>query len=447
MLGPWPQSTLMHTTVPPKNNRSQLTDALLGLVALSGFSTPLWLPTPAHSFTVGAAGIAAGALLTRRWCRTHTMRVIAGATWAADRERETAVVAAAQHAATWRAIVDTATEGIVTIDARGLIETVNGAAEKLFNYSVHELVGQNVKVLMPEPYHSEHNAYLTRYLETGQRRIIGIGREVTGRRKDGSQFPIDLSVGEGAVEGRRFFTAVIRDITERKELQTKLAQAERLAAVGELAAGVAHEINNPINTMINCAQLIQDGDEAHENARIIIEEGGRIADIVRALLQFARDDRDQAQPTSIAEVVHRTMRLIGESWKRHGITLTIDVDDDLPLVHARPQKVQQVLLNLMINAKDALLQHDIDNRHVSLIAQQSDGGVSFTVADNGPGIANSVRERIFEPFITTKRALGGTGLGLSISRSIVEDYGGTLQASSEPGGAVFTVWLPLAPNE
>lgn len=241
------------------------------------------------------------------------------------------------------------------------------------------------------------------------------------------------------------------DVTEKKELQTKLMQSERLAAVGELAAGVAHEINNPINTMINCAQLIQDGDEPSENASVIIEEGGRIADIVRALLQFARDDSDQAVPTSLPEAVDNTMSLIGENWVRHGITATVDINKNLPLVLARPQKIQQILLNLLINAKDALLENEDRNRHVALSAKETAGGVELRISDNGAGIKASIRDRLFEPFITTKRALGGTGLGLSVARSILEDYGGKLELGDADNdsciGAEFIIWLPLAPTE
>jgi two-component system sensor kinase FixL len=302
---------------------------------------------------------------------------------------------------------------------------------------------------MPPPFRAEHDGYLARYLRTGERRIIGIGREVVGQRRDGTQFPIDLSVGEGTVGGRRFFTAVIRDLSERREMQAKLAQAERLMAVGELAAGVAHEINNPINTVINCAQLVQDGDDARSNCQIIIEESQRIAEIVRDLLQFARDDHDQPQPTAIPEVVQRTLRLLGENWKRHGIRLDVQVPDDLPAVHARPQRLQQVLLNLLINAKDALLQPGGDQaRHVWLTAKVAAAGVELAVRDNGPGLPSQLGRRVFEPFVTTKRARGGTGLGLSISKSIVEGYGGTIAATSEPGqGATFTLWLPQAPPE
>lgn len=436
---------------PPSTNHPgthvRLLDGLLLAAGLAAWTGPWWLPPGAHTGAIiVATALTTGALL-RPWCRRHTRRTIAGATWASERERQHAASEAGRHAETWRAIVDTATEGIVTIDTTGRIETVNGAAEQMFGYEPRELVGKDVTVLMPPPFAGEHAGYVDRYLRTGQPRIIGIGREVIGLRKDGTQFPIDLSVGKGSIDDRIFFTAVMRDITERQELQAKLAQAERLVGVGELSAGVAHEINNPINTMINCAQLIEDGDDSDEYSRIIIEEGERIAGIVRALLQFARDDKDVAQPTSLAEVVALTLRLVGESWKRHGITLTVDVPEDLPPVHARPQMMQQVLLNLMLNAKDALVVHDIANRHVSLNAAEAAGGVELLVSDNGPGIEPAVRERIFEPFVTTKRARGGTGLGLSISKGILEGYGGTIRLLDGSPGSVFAVWLPQSPED
>jgi C4-dicarboxylate-specific signal transduction histidine kinase len=179
---------------------------------------------------------------------------------------------------------------------------------------------------------------------------------------------------------------VLRDISQDKDIQMKLAQTERLAAVGELAAGVAHEVNNPINTIINCAQLIADGDDLKSNCQVITEEGQRIAEIVQDLLRFARDDRDRPQPTSLPEVVQRTLRLVGENWKRHGIALTVDVPLTLPLVQARPQQLQQVLLNLLINAKDALVQAQCENRKVALAASPVRNGVQFCVTDNGPGI-------------------------------------------------------------
>lgn len=398
-----------------------------------------WLGTTG-SFVFLLLAIGLGAGCAALWPQLRTKPEVAHAQPSSAGERE-------------RAIVATITEGLVTIDRRGTIDGINQAAERMFGYSASELLGRNVAMLMPQPFAAEHDSYLARYLQSGEARIIGIGREVSGQRKDGSTFPIDLSVGEGAANGERFFVAIIRDITDRKEIQAKLAQSERLAAVGELAAGVAHEVNNPINTVINCAQLILDGDDAAEHAAIVREEGQRIATIVRDLLQFARNDDSLPVPTSILETVQRTLRLMGENFTRHGIQLTVAVPDDLPPVHARPQQLQQVLLNLLINAKDALQQetspHEMPprRREVRITAAPVDQGVELVIADSGPGVPPAMLDRIFEPFITTKRARGGTGLGLSISKSIVEGYGGTLTVQNVPdSGARFRAWLPIHPD-
>jgi two-component system sensor kinase FixL len=385
----------------------------------------------------GAAALTAATVATRAANR-RALAAAAAAAPAADPARE-------REAAYWQAIVATMTEGCVTIDARGTIESINEAALRLFGYTRAELLGTNVKTLMPASYGAEHDGYLGRYLKTGERRVIGIGREVVGRRKDGSEFPIDLSVGEGWLGSQRFFTAVLRDISDRKELQAKLAQSERLAAVGELAAGVAHEVNNPINTIINCAQLIHDGDDAGANATVIAEEGQRIAEIVRDLLQFARDDRGRVQPTSLAEVAGRTLRLLGDNWNRHGIKVVVELPDDLPAAMARPQQLQQVLLNLLMNAKDALAEGGKAERTIWLRGSVHGDRVCLAVRDNGPGVPTHLGARVFEPFVTTKRARGGTGLGLSVSKGIVESAGGALELRNRPGeGAEFVVSLPRA---
>lgn len=428
---------------PDRTHRTILIAAAIAATALWTTLATAQLHPAAADVVKVLAGFTTGVALLLPWCRRAAHRSVQAVAEVADLQLDAARQSASSHAARWRAIVDTATEGIVTIDERGTIEEVNGAAERLFGFGSGELTGKNVSVLMPSPHQEMHDEYLRAYLKTGERRIIGIGREVLGRHKNGTEFPIDLSVGEGTSQGQRFFAAVIRDLTERKEMQMKLAQTERLAAVGELAAGIAHEVNNPINTIINCAQLILDDDEKDENSRIIIEEGQRIAEIVRDLLRFARDDRDTPQPTSIPEVVQRTLRLVGENLKRHGVGLVVTVPDDLVQVLARPQQIQQVLLNLVINAKDALIHFQREGRRIEIAARGVDGGVELTVQDNGPGIPEHLGSRIFEPFVTTKRARGGTGLGLSISKSIVEGYNGTIGVTSVPGeGATFRIWLP-----
>ncbi len=434
-------------TTPGRTTRTGLsripawTLGVAAAIAAGGIALAI-LDSPWHLLlgAAGAAGLVACGMAGRRRLTILGGEINAAAA-TAERARSAAASAANAHAARWQAIVDTATEGIVTIDCVGRIENVNGAAVRLFGYSSEELVGQNVRMLMPAPFSDEHDGYLKRYRETGERRIIGIGREVVGRRKDGSLFPIDLSVGEGRVDDQQFFTAVIRDITERKQMQSKLAQTERLAAVGELAAGVAHEVNNPINTIINCAQLIADGDETQENCQVIIEEGQRIAEIVKDLLQFARDDQDRAQPTNLPDVIERTLRLIGESFKRHGIHLRVAVPDDLPQVLARPQQIQQVLLNLLMNAKDALLGHPGSARTVQLTSTVGDNGVELAIADNGPGIPTDQREQVFDPFYT-KRS-GGLGLGLAIARQIAAAHHGEITVGvSAMQGAEFRLRLP-----
>lgn len=392
-------------------------------------------------------GSAVVGFAARRMIQHREQRTVRGATAQVEQVQRRATEAAEEQSARMQAIVATATEGIITIDQTGRIDTFNSAAERLFGYSASEAIGQNVAILMPPPYRDEHDGFITRYVSTGERRIIGIGREVNGLRSDGATFPIDLSVGEGFYAGKRFFTAIIRDLTDRKEMQAKLSQTERLAAVGELAAGVAHEVNNPINTIINSAQLLKDGDDSTDHCTAIMEEGMRIAEIVRDLLQFARDDRDRPQSTSIPEVIERTMRLMGENFKRHGIRFELLMPMELPHVKSRPQQLQQVLLNLLINAKDALLQEPRkDPRTVQVSATPTHGevpGVMLTVRDNGPGIPPALGTRIFEPFVTTKRARGGTGLGLPISKSIIEGYGGTIDVTSMPEHYTeFRVWLP-----
>jgi PAS domain S-box-containing protein len=220
-----PNGPAEHALVSP---RAQQVLTAAALAALGGAIVLGATSGPGAVLTALAAG-AAGASACRRWSSAAAGRALRAAVASVERERSLAVDAAAHHAAHWRAIVDTATEAIVTIDEQGVVESVNGAAQRLFGYAPDELLGQNVSLLMPEPFRGEHDGYLERYLRTGQRRIIGIGREVVARRKDGSEFPIDLSVGEGWSGGRRFFTAVIRDVSDRKDMQMKLAQSELLA--------------------------------------------------------------------------------------------------------------------------------------------------------------------------------------------------------------------------
>jgi PAS domain S-box-containing protein len=329
----------------------------------------------------------------------------------------------------------------------GGIVLANSQAANLFAYPLDELVGMNVDDLTPPAVKERHPALRESFFAAPSRRRFGAGRDLSGVRKDGREVPLEIALAPIQLADGPGVLAAIVDIAERRELQARLSQTERLAAVGELAAGVAHEINNPVNTMINCARLALDGDDLVQNCRIIMEEGERIATIVKDLLQFSRDERKQAQSTSWADTVEKTMRLFGENLRRHGIRLEVDVPRELPPVLADPRQLQQVLLNLLINAKDALLQdRNRSDRCIAIRARSLDRTrVQCSVRDNGPGIQPDLLPRIFEPFVTTKRARGGTGLGLSVSRSIVASFGGTLDVETRPlEFADFRIVLPRA---
>jgi two-component system sensor kinase FixL len=305
-------------------------------------------------------------------------------------------------------------------------------------------------MLMPDPFAREHDGYLQRYMSTGEKRIIGIGRQVEGRKKDGTVFPIDLAVSEALVGEERVFTGIIRDLTEQHALMARLALAERLAAIGELAAGIAHEVNNPINAMINCAQLIIDGDTDKTLCDDIISEGNRVASIVSNLLSFARDQAEQIRPTRVAEVIDRSLALLGRRFQKQGVEILVEEGTDVPAALVRTQQLQQVIMNLIVNARDALLESDAKDEklitlHIATRGTGNDRQVELRVRDNGPGIPPEMQSRIFDAFFTTKRGRGGTGLGLSVSREIIEAHGGHLTVESCPGAYTeFCVVLPAA---
>lgn len=429
------------------HTQKRIANAAITLIAVSGCA--IWLSSSGVVKAVGLliAGIAIGSLVTLWWSRSQTSHATTQPKKTVETDKSDAITTPTLGLKAWRAIVDHMIEGIITINSNGTIETVNNAAAMMFGYGQKELLGSDVNQLVLVPLFDTNNKQLGNDIRTDNQQPIEVGREVVGVRKDGTRFPLDLSVGEGVIEGSRFFTAVFRDNTKRNEMQTKLAQTERLASVGELAAGVAHEINNPINTMINCAQLIEDGDELTENCRVIIAEGARIAEIVRALLIFAREDLSLAQPTSLSQVVNQTMSLIGESWKRHSISLNIAIDESLPLVQAHPQKLQQVLLDLMINAKKSLLQRGIKDRKLMLAAKIVDDGISLDISDNGQATVASGHQQNCDSPNTSNHSSSNNGLGISASRSIIEGYNGKIDLTIQDGITTFTVWLPLAVDE
>ena len=364
----------------------------------------------------------------------------------------------AERAAHLRSILETAPDGMVVIDAGGRIQSFSRAAERMFGYSQAEAVGQNVKLLMGEPDHARHDGYLAHYVGTGERRIIGIGRIVTGRRKDGSQFPLHLSVGEANVEGRRLFTGFMHDLTEERrsetltqKLQGELAHFSRLSALGEMGAALAHELNQPLaaigNYLTGSRRLIADlpGPAAARVAGALdkaSEQVLRAGHIIRRLRDFVSRRPSERRVESVAKLVEEAsaLGLVGVREKR--VTLNYKLDADHDAVFVDRIQIEQVLVNLLRNGLDAM---DTAERRTLTVASRlaARGIVEIAVADSGAGISAEAMARLFEPFYTTKTT--GLGVGLSISRGIVEAHGGEMRAeNNDDGGATFRFTLPLA---
>lgn len=358
----------------------------------------------------------------------------------------------------------TSPDGIITIDASGVVLTFNPTAETMFGYAKDEVVGENVRMLMPEPYHGEHDGYLARYMETGERHIIGIGREVVAQRKDGSTFPMELAVGEMEINGERQFTGFIRDITRRrdaeeelelsqgrlKELQSEFVHVSRLSAMGEMAATLAHEINQPLAAMMNYAQATRrmlgawDEEKAARPQELMtkaVEQANRAGEIIRRLRTFVAQGETERTLDEISDVVNEACALALVGARAEGVETTMALADDLPLAMMDRIQIQQVIVNLIRNSLDATIDQELRAIAISTRREDADS-IAVAVADNGPGLDAAVAERLFQPFNSSKT--DGMGIGLSISRTIIEQHGGRIWATpNEGGGVIFSFTLPV----
>jgi two-component system, LuxR family, sensor kinase FixL len=371
----------------------------------------------------------------------------------AAREAKDAIEEAEAHL---RSILEAVPDGMVVIDQRGTVRSFSPTAERIFGYTAAEVVGENVKVLMPQPDRDGHDGYLARYLATGDRRIIGIGRTVVGRRKDGSTFPMDLAVGEVNRDGHRLFTGFIRDLTDRfrtearlHELQSELLHVSRLSAMGQMAAMLAHELNQPLTAVMNYAEAARQmlATSAVPAAAKVTEflqkaagQAERAGQIIRRLRGFVEKRAVERSPAQLSEVVEEASALATVGITGENIRVTFDLAADLPPVNIDRIQIQQVVVNLVRNAVEVLRQGD--RRAVTIrTTSGADGVQEVVVSDTGPGISPDVAGDLFKPFVTSKK--GGMGVGLSISRSIVENHGGRLWAEPNPeGGTVFRFVLP-----
>jgi two-component system sensor kinase FixL len=335
----------------------------------------------------------------------------------------------------YRSIIDSAVDAILVIDRRGRIEEFNAAAERMFGFSPQEVVGRNVNMLMPQPYHDEHDGYMGRYLATGEKRIIGIGRQVTGRRKDGSTFPLHLSVGEMVIDGEPKFTGILHDLTARVQLESQLREQASLTRLGEMAAVVAHEVKNPLTGIRGAVQIIGSrlppGSRDAEVIKEIVSRIDALNALMKDLLLFARPPQPRMASVEPVPIVETVVGLVGQDPGARGVP--IDVDGDSPKIRADAELLKLILQNLLLNAVHAVQ----GKGRIRVEVRATDAICTIAVADDGPGIPPDVREKLFTPFFTTKSR--GTGLGLSTAKRFVEAQGGTIAIQCPGGGGTIVV--------
>lgn len=357
-------------------------------------------------------------------------------------------------------ILDAVPDAAIVIDEKGIIQSFSAASERLFGHARSAVIGHNVSMLMPSPYRQEHDRYLERYMATGEKRIIGIDRVVTGQRKDGSTFPMKLAVGEMRSGDRRFFTGFVRDLTERQEtehqlqeLQTELARLSRLTAMGEMASTLAHEINQPLSAISNylqgCNRLLEPIE--HPNTPKIrdalaetTKQTLRAGHIIRQLREFVARGETDKNPENISKLVEEAGALALVGARDEGVRTHFRFASHTDKVLVEKVQIQQVMLNLMRNAVEAM--QGCERRELLVTTSAPDNGkVVVSVADSGAGLSDEIVERLFQPFATTKAA--GMGVGLSISKRIIEAHGGEIWAEPNPGGGtVFRFTLPSVPG-
>jgi two-component system sensor kinase FixL len=355
-------------------------------------------------------------------------------------------------------ILATVPDGIIVIDDKGVIRSFSGAAERLFGYTAAEVCGRNVSMLMPSPYREQHDGYIQRYLTTGERHIIGVGRIARAQRKNGTTFPIELAVGEAKREdGSVLFTGFARDLTERQEreqrlheLQSELVHVSRISELGQMVSALAHEVNQPLAAIANylsaAEHLMQSGD--YEKAKVIshkaLEQASRATQLIRSLRTFAKKHAGEARVEHLPKVIEEALALSLVGLHGRAVDISTSLHPEAQSVVIDKVQIQQVLFNLIRNAAEAMADGAAKPRLQIETRRADERYVLVAVADTGPGLSEAVRAKLFQPFVTTKS--GGMGVGLSICRSIIEAHGGQLSARGNPGGGtIFEFTLPVAP--
>jgi two-component system, LuxR family, sensor kinase FixL len=338
----------------------------------------------------------------------------------------------------WRAVINAAVDGIIVIDGHGRIEAFNPSAERLFGYSEDEVRGKNVSLLMPSPDRERHDGYLSRYLSTGEARIIGKGREVTGLKRDGTRFPLHLSVGRMAEHGEAKFTGIVHDLSQRVTMEEQLREQTALARLGEMAAVIAHEVKNPLAGIRGAIQVLSGRLAGTPEAEVMSAVIGRIDalnDLMKDLLLYARPPQPKVLPVDVGHVLMNTARLIGADPGLNHVAIV--VEGSASPVQGDAELLNIVFLNLMVNGAHAVAPQG------RIVASVQDAGdvCRIVIADSGPGIPPEIRDKIFTPFFTTKSR--GTGLGLPTVKRLIDAHRGRITIECPPsGGTHVAIELP-----
>jgi len=373
-----------------------------------------------------------------------------------DRKREEAALRYSEE--NYRLVVETAPDAVISIDERGAILFANPATVRIFGYDPTELIGKPLTVLMPEFLRKLHEKGFSRYLATGQRHINWQGTELTALRKNGQEFPVEISFGELSRDGHKVFTGFIRDISERKQAQqalqmtqADLARVSRLTTMGELAASIAHEVNQPLTAVTNnssaCLRLLAADnlkpEVLHRALEEIVADGNRASAVVARIRGFIKKEPVEKNRLDMNDVIQEVLALADRELYENRVRLERQLTKALPLVLADRVQMQQVLLNLIMNGIEAMIPVTDQPRSLWVESRVDESGdILVAVRDSGTGLG-SAADRVFTPFFTTKA--NGMGMGLSISRSLVENHGGRLWAMpNSPIGAVFSFTLPVS---
>lgn len=354
-------------------------------------------------------------------------------------------------------VLNTAVDGIVVIDDKARILVFNAACERLFGFDAGEVVGRNVSIIMPDDYARHHDQYVRHYLSSGEARIIGIGREVRGRHKNGKEFPVELSVGEAMTPEGRQFVGILRDLRPRKiqeerlnRMQSQLVHFARVNAMDEMGAAIAHELNQPLTAVMLYLQAVnrkvETGDDRIDEKVLsildkTIREAKRAGQIIQRMRQFVEKREAERKRVEVPAIIDEALELVLLGQYTLSVRVIRDDEENLPLVEVDPVQVQQILVNLVRNALEVI--KTSGDGWIRISTRRESDDLLIEVLDSGPGIPQAQLRNLFRAFSSTKKK--GLGLGLAISKSIAQSHGGdlTVDPGGDGRGAAFTLRLPI----